>query len=68
MDYTVEFNFDEFKFWSGAKGVIEFVKSKDKLDELRQLIENYFDGQIPNETEINDFVWFNAIELLNIND
>lgn len=60
MKYTSEFSIDTFPFWSGAIDVVRNVRQAEKLDELGQLIEDYFDNRTPTKTEVNDFVWFNA--------
>lgn len=65
MDYKVEFDINTFEFWSGAKNVIETLKEQNKLKKLEELLEFVFDNQIPSEVEINDFVWFDAIDMLN---
>lgn len=69
MNYSVEFNIEKFEFWQGAKNVVKIIKEKyGNLDELNDLILVVFDGQLPSETEINDFVWFDAIDMLNENE
>lgn len=60
MKYTTEFSVDTFPFWSGAKETINAVRKANKMDELQLLIEENFSNQIPSQTVINDFVWFNS--------
>jgi hypothetical protein len=59
MRYQVEDNIHNFPFWSGAKDTIAELTS-DEMDSLEQLIEEVFDNgvELPTDTEINDFVWF----------
>jgi len=64
MKYTEEFDIFTFDFWSGAKDTIAEVRDEEKLTDLQLLIEDYFDGQTPSKTEINDFVWFNRDMIL----
>ena len=60
MQYTLEFSVDTFPFWSGAKETVNAVRKANKMDELQLLIEENFSNQIPSQTVINDFVWFNS--------
>lgn len=52
-----------FKFWSGAKSTVEYLT----LEEIENIWANYLDdeilGRIPEETEINDFFWFETDEI-----
>ena len=59
MRYQVEENIHNFPFWSGAKDTIAEL-TYDEMNSLEQLIEEIFDGrdELPTDTEINDFVWF----------
>lgn len=59
MRYQVEETIHNFPFWSGAKDTIEEL-TYDEMNSLEQLIEEIFDGrdELPTDTEINDFVWF----------
>lgn len=68
MYYKVDFNINEFKFWAGAQKFIDECIENDWLDDLERLIEEEFkwseDDEIPTDTQINDFVWFDAPDLL----
>ena len=73
MKYTVEFNIDNFEFWSGAEYTIETVKKHGKMDELQSHIEEIFEcaSEPPTKTDINDYVWFHSddiFEALGINE
>ena len=59
MRYQAEENIHNFPFWSGAKDTIAEL-TYDEMNSLEQLIEEMFDGrdELPTDTEINDFVWF----------
>lgn len=58
MEYRKEFRLDEFEFWSGAKGRYDEFFEQDKLKLLEDSIETAFEGQVPTDTDINDYVWF----------
>ena len=59
MKYQVEESIHNFEFWSGAKDTIEEL-THDEMNKLEELIEEIFDNgdELPTDTEINDFVWF----------
>lgn len=59
MQYKVDFDINQFQFWSGAKDRIEGLDS-DTLERLGQHIEEVFgfDEELPTDTAINDYVWF----------
>ena len=53
MDYrTLKYN-----SWSGALDTLKDIEEADKEDELMCLLEEIFNGEIPTETEVNDFLW-----------
>lgn len=58
MKYAVDFDIDNFEFWSGARQVIEQVRKENLLEDALVLIETAFEGKTPTSTEINDYVWF----------
>lgn len=58
MKYTVEFDVNEFEFWSGAKPWVEEFRKRDMMGELEEAIEDCFCGEPPSDTDINDLVWF----------
>ena len=43
--------------WSGAIDTLNTISEKDKEDELMYLLSEIF-IEIPDFTEINDFLWF----------
>lgn len=55
-----DIDFEEIKenSWSGAADTIETVEEHEKEEELMNLLENVFEDDIPTETELNDFLWF----------
>ena len=58
MQFTEEFDVCTFPFWSGAKDTIADARKANKMGNLQILIDDYFAGQIPTKTQVNDFVWF----------
>lgn len=54
MDYRTLKN----NSWSGALDTLKDIEEADKEDELMYLLEEIFNGDIPTETEVNDFLWF----------
>ena len=54
MDYRTLKN----NSWSGALDTLKDIEEADKEDELMYLLEEIFNGEIPTETEVNDFLWF----------
>ena len=59
------------KAWSGATDTLETVSQFDKESELMNLLEDVFYGDIPDLTELNDYLWFESdyiFEMLGINE
>lgn len=53
MDYRTLKN----NSWSGALDTLKDIEEADKEDELMDFLEEIFNGEIPTETEVNDFLW-----------
>ena len=64
MQYKVDFDIENFEFWGSAKDVFERCVQEDKLEELERLIEDVFCDSTPSDVEINDFVSFDAEDLI----
>lgn len=62
MYYKVEFDFDHFNFWSGARDRIESATESQK-QKVKERIEEYFYDEEPTKTEINDLVWFECDDI-----
>ena len=58
MEYKIECNLENFEAWSGGKDTLNVLIDKDDCDTVEQLIEDIFCGEIPTDTQINDFLWF----------
>lgn len=44
--------------WSGAIDTLNDIENVGLEDEFMELMEEIFYGEIPTETEINDWIWF----------
>lgn len=58
MEYRVECDLDQFDAWSGGKDTLDVLIEKGVCDEVQFFIEETFCGEIPTESAINDFLWF----------
>lgn len=65
MKYLVEESLHDFQAWSGGKDTLNELKDMDVenpgmdfVDQVETLIEEAFEGTIPTEVQINDFLWF----------
>lgn len=59
MEIKKDYYFEDLKrnSWSGAINTLEKIEENDKEEELMQLLEYTFED-VPSETEVNDFLWF----------
>ena len=56
MKIYTEKSLKDFKFWSGAKDTVKYL-TEDEINLIESILEDSFpDGM--DETEINDFFWF----------
>ena len=60
-----DFGFEELKdnSWSGAVDTLEDIEKSDKEEELIELLEQVFFDEIPTDTEVNDYLWFERDEI-----
>lgn len=58
MFYKVEFSIEDFPAWSGGNNTKQDILNTNKEDEFNSFIKEVFFDQIPTDTEINDFLWF----------
>ena len=59
MEYKVETSLEDFEAWSGGKDTLDVIIDKGDCDEVEAFIESCFcDGEMPTDTTINDFLWF----------
>ena len=58
MKYVVEESLDNFEAWSGGKDTLDTLREKGDCDAVEWLIEELYCDDIPSDTTINDFLWF----------
>ena len=60
-----DIGFEELKdnSWSGAVDTLEDIEKADKEEELMELLEQVFFDEIPTDTEVNDYLWFERDEI-----
>ena len=44
--------------WSGAMDTIANIQNANKEDEFMNFLEAVFCDEVPTDTEVNDFIWF----------
>ena len=44
--------------WSGAVDTIKDIQNANKEDEFMNFLEMVFCDEVPTDTEVNDFIWF----------
>lgn len=61
MEYKVEINsLENFKAWSCGLETLNTVRERGGVDTLTVICEDIFSGDIPTETTINDWLWFDS--------
>ena len=61
MEYKVEINsLENLKAWSGGLETLNTVRERGGVDTLTVICEDIFSGDIPTETTINDWLWFDS--------
>lgn len=60
MEIRTEVGFNELydMSWGGGKDTLDDIFEHDKEEELMNLLEEVFFDEIPSDTEVNDFLWF----------
>ena len=53
-------SFEELKAncWSGAIDTLNRIEELDLEDEFMQVLKDVFFDEIPTESKVNDFIWF----------
>ena len=54
--------------WSGAVDVLEEIIKQGREDEAMQIIEEAFFDDTPTDTQVNDFIWFELADIMNLYD
>ena len=75
MKVTVEKN-DWYDYkenaWGGALNTLDEIEAQGREIEAVEIIEEYMSedvlGDIPSETEVNDFIWFNLPDIMHLYD
>ena len=57
MTYKCEKALRDFDFWGGATYRARNL-TPEQLDIIEKNLEEMYGDEIPDETEINDFIWF----------
>lgn len=60
MEIRMEIGINELydMSWSGGRDTLDDIFEHDKEEELMNLLEEVFFDEIPTDTEVNDFLWF----------
>ena len=69
MEVKRELDFDDLDrfFWSGARDRWNNA-TDDQKKRVWYLIQEVFAEEVPTETEVNDFVWFECDDIFNEKD
>lgn len=54
---SVNYDFSDYKPWSGAVSTYEKIQEAGLLDNLESMVDDLYDGQI-EATQLNDLLWF----------
>lgn len=54
--------------WDGAKDTLEEVIEQRRENEAMQIIEDVFLESTPTDGHLNDFIWFELPEIMNLYD
>ena len=70
IDIKREMSWNDIKesSWAGAVHVCEEIEKQGKEDEAMSLIAKVFCDEIPDETEVNMFIWHNIAKMLHLYD
>lgn len=69
MEYKTEFNLGSFNTVGGATNVKEEIIEQDRTDEASEIIEQvFFNDEHVTKSEINDFIWFELADIMNLFD
>lgn len=54
--------------WSGAVDTLAEVERQDREQEALDLIEEVFYDEVPTDTQVNDFIWFDLADMMGLYD
>lgn len=65
MEIKNDYGFEDLRdnCWSGAIDTLDRVEEEGKEEELMDLLEEVFEGDIPTLTEVNDYLRFEDDEI-----
>ena len=56
--------------WAGALDTLKEIEEQGREEETLAMLEELFDpavwGSIPSETEVNDYIWFDLADDMNL--
>ena len=56
--------------WAGALDTLREIEEQGREEEALDILEDLFDpavwGRIPSETEVNDYIWFDLADDMNL--
>ena len=56
--------------WSGAKDTLREIEKQGREEEALDILEEIFNpdfwGSIPTDTDINDYIWFDLADHMNL--
>lgn len=71
MQYTVDFNANDFPAWGQAREILDRILEEGKGEELENYLENIFLEEMPSDVAINDLLtyeWETIYKDLGISD
>lgn len=73
MQYTVDFNANDFPAWGQAREILDRILEEGKGEEFENYLTDIFcsDAELPREVDINDFLayeWETIYKDLGISD
>ena len=67
MTLMYDCELEDFDAWCGGQATVEEAKKEGKFDALKALVSEYFNDDNPvSETTLNDFLWFDAPDMLGL--
>ena len=52
--------------WCGAIDTLNTIEENGKEDELIDLLGDVFCDEMPNDTQVNDFLWFDTATIFDV--
>lgn len=56
--------------WAGALDTLREIEEQGREEEALDILEDLFDpavwGKIPSETDVNDYIWFDLADAMNL--